>query len=488
MITMTLAEVAMAVDGRLDAASGEETVTGTVEFDSRQVGPGGLFVALAGERSDGHDFADAAHATGAAGVLASRPVGVPAVLAGDVLTALGRLAGHLVRRLPDATIVGLTGSSGKTTTKDLLASVLTSHVAATGAPGSTVIAPPGSFNNELGHPWTVLRADEHTRYLVLELAARGLGHIAAQCAVAPPRIGIVLNVGSAHLGEFGSAEAIAVAKGELVESLPTGADGGVAVLNADDPRVAGMARRTAARVVTFGRDPSADVRAEEVTLDGHGRASFQLVTRDGSAPVALNLVGEHQVYNALAVAAATLELGMGPDAVASALSDVRNASRWRMEVTDRADGVTVINDAYNANPESMRAALKALSAIGGPGRRRWAVLGPMAELGDISEAAHAEVGALAGELGVHRLVSVGTAGYQAGYQAGYRSGSGSGSSSQAGDQPDSGKDSMLVPDVAAALELLRDQLRPDDVVLVKASRSAGLERVATGLLEHSATS
>ncbi|HTK61332.1 MAG TPA: UDP-N-acetylmuramoyl-tripeptide--D-alanyl-D-alanine ligase [Pseudonocardia sp.] len=457
MISMTLAEVAMAVDGRLDAASGEEIVTGTVEFDSREIGAGGLFVALAGERSDGHDFADAAHAAGAAGVLASRPVGVPAVLVADVLTALSRLAGHLVRRLPETTVLGLTGSSGKTTTKDLLAAVLSAHVPA----GANVVAPPGSFNNELGHPWTVLRADADTRHLVLELAARGLGHIAAQCAVAPPRIGMVLNVGSAHVGEFGSAEAIAVAKGELVESLPSAADGGVAVLNADDPQVAAMSRRTAARVVTFGRGPGAHVRAEGVTLDGHGRASFQLVTSAGSAPVRLNVVGEHQVYNALAVAAATLEVGLGPDQVASALSGAGNASRWRMEVTDRPDGVTVINDAYNANPESMRAALNALSAIGGPTRRRWAVLGPMAELGSRSEAAHAEVGALAGELGVQQLVSVGTAGYQAGY----------------------GKDSMQVPDVAAALDLLRAQLRPDDVVLVKASRSAGLERVAAGLLE-----
>lgn len=462
MIPMTLAEVAMAVHGRLDAASGEEPVTGTVEFDSRQIGPGGLFVALAGERTDGHDFADAAHAAGAAGVLASRPVGVPSVLVADVLTALSRLAGHLARRLPNTTIIGLTGSSGKTTTKDLLASVLSANAPS----GSGVVAPPGSFNNELGHPWTVLRADETTRYLVLELAARGLGHIAAQCAVAPPRIGLVLNVGSAHLGEFGSADAIAVAKGELVESLPTAADGGVAVLNADDPQVAAMAGRTAARVVTFGRGADAQVRAQEVTLDGQGRASFQLVTPQGSAPVRLNVIGEHQVYNALAVAAATLEVGLTPDQVASALTDARNASRWRMEVTDRSDGVTVINDAYNANPESMRAALSALSAIGGPARRRWAVLGPMAELGSTSEAAHAEVGAFADSLGVQQLVSVGTAGYQAGYQSG------------------AGKDSMLVPDVAAAIDLLRARLRPDDVVLVKASRSAGLERVAAGLLSE----
>jgi UDP-N-acetylmuramoyl-tripeptide--D-alanyl-D-alanine ligase len=451
MIPMTLAEVAVAVGGRLDEASGEEAVTGSVEFDSRQIGPGGLFVALPGERVDGHDFAAAAVAQGAAGVLAARPVGVPSVLVPDVLAALSALAGHVARRLPETTVLGLTGSSGKTTTKDLLASVLAGEAA--------TVAPPGSFNNELGHPWTVLRAEPATRYLVLELAARGLGHIAAQCAVAPPRIGLVLNVGSAHVGEFGSPEAIAVAKGELVESLPPD---GVAVLNADDPRVAAMRARTAARVVTFGRGPDADVRAGDVRLDDSGRAAFRLVTAHGTAEVRLRLIGEHQVHNALAVAAATLELGIPLERVVAALGAADGASRWRMEVTERADGVTVINDAYNANPESMRAALRALSVIGGDSpRRRWAVLGPMAELGDAGEAAHAEVGALAGALGVQRLVAVGTSAYAAGYE----------------------RDSMVVPDIAAALELLRAELRPDDVVLVKASRSAGLERVAAGLLD-----
>lgn len=468
MITMTLAEVAVAVNGRLDAASGEEPVTGTVEFDSRQLTPGGLFVALAGERVDGHDFAARAVAEGAAGVLAARPVGVPAVLVADVLAALSALAGHLVRRLPDTYVVGLTGSSGKTTTKDLLAAVLSAE-SRTG--GSGVIAPPGSFNNELGHPWTVLRADRDTRFLVLELAARGLGHIAAQCAVAPPRIGLVLNVGSAHLGEFGSPDAVARAKGELVESLPPD---GVAVLNADDPRVATMAARTTARVVTFGRGAGAEVRAEDVRLDDRGRAGFRLVTPAGSAPVRLRLVGEHQVHNALAVAAAALELGFTVDRVAAALSDAAGASRWRMEVTDRADGVTVINDAYNANPESMRAALRALSAISGGSRRCWAVLGPMAELGDITDTAHVEVGALAGELGVQCLLGVGTAGYSAGYD--------STRNKAARNNEVCGKDSMVVPDVAAALDVLRTRLRPDDVVLVKASRAAGLERVAAGLL------
>ena len=433
MIEMRLADVAAVTGGRLHRASGDERVT-AVEFDSRAIGPGGLFLALPGERADGHDFAVAAMRAGASGVLAGRAVDAPAVivppaeptgvdrllgtyLAGAdrdgtgaaVLAALARLAGHVVRALPGTTVVGVTGSSGKTSTKDLLAAVL--------APLGPTVAPPGSFNNELGLPWTALRADATTRHLVLEYSARGPRHIAALAAAVPPRIGVVLNVGSAHLGEFGSRAAIAVAKGELVEALP--ADG-VAVLNADDAAVAAMAVRTPARVVTFGRGPAAQVRAEDVVLD-RGRARFTLVSPAGRAPVALPLVGEHHVGNALAAAAVALELGGTPAGVAAALGAALPVSRWRMEVTDRPDGVTVVNDAYNANPESMRAALAALVAMAGAagpqhgvafrGRAppTWAVLGRIGELGDGASAAHAEVAALARALGVDELVAVGTA-------------------------------------------------------------------------------
>ena len=277
-----------------------------------------------------------------------------------------------------------------------------------------------------------------------------MGHIARLAAVAPPRIGVVLNVGRAHVGEFGSVEAIARAKGELVEAVP--ADG-VVVLNADDPLVAAMASRTPARVVTVGRR-DAQIRAEDVRLEG-GRARFTLVTASGNAPVALRLVGEHHVGNALAAAAVALELGGTPAAVAAALSAAEPASRWRMEVTDRADGLTVVNDAYNSNPESMRAALTALAAIGDGSRRTWAVLGRMAEQGEGSAAAHAEVAALARELGIDRLVAVDTADYP-------------GARRTAG--------------VDEAVELLRAEAGPGDVVLVKASRTAGLERVADALL------
>jgi UDP-N-acetylmuramoyl-tripeptide--D-alanyl-D-alanine ligase len=475
MIPITLGEVARIVGGRLHRAGGEEMITGSVEFDSRKVGTGALFLALPGERVDGHDFAAAAVAGGAAGVLAARPVDAPAVLVGEpanpsastaeqgarLLSALGALATEVARRLPGLEIVGLTGSSGKTSTKDLVAAVL--------APLGPTVAPPGSFNNELGHPWTVLRADRVTQHLVLELAARGLGHIAAQCRIAPPRIGVVLNVGRAHLGEFGSPDAVAVAKGELVEALPPAARGGVAVLNADDPRVAAMAARTAARVVTFGVREPADVAAEDVELDELGRARFRMRTPAGATDVELQLVGAHQVGNALAAAAVALELGADLELVADVLSEAEPGSRWRMEVTERPDGVTVINDAYNANPESMRAGLEALAAIAGDDRRGWAVLGAMGELGEASADAHAEVGRLAGRLGVSRLLAVGSAGYPTGY-----------------DSAGNGGESMVVPDVAAALQVLHERLRPGDVVLVKASRAVGLERVAEGLLTGAA--
>jgi UDP-N-acetylmuramoyl-tripeptide--D-alanyl-D-alanine ligase len=464
MIEMRLADVAAVTGGRLHRASGDERVT-AVEFDSRAIRPGGLFVALPGERVDGHAYAAAAVAAGAAGVLAGREVDAPAVIAppvarqsgtyldesdhdgagAAVLSALAALAGHVVRALP-AAVVGVTGSSGKTSTKDLLAAVL--------APLGPTVAPPGSFNNELGLPWTALRADAATRHLVLEFSARGVGHIARLAAAVPPRIGVVLNVGRAHVGEFGSVEAIARAKGELVEALP--ADG-IAVLNADDPLVAGMAGRTAARVVTFGRgsnDSGAQVRAEDVRLDG-GQPRFTLVAPAGRAPVVLRLVGEHHVGNALAAAAVALELGGTPDGVAAALSAAEPASKWRMEVTDRADGLTVVNDAYNSNPESMRAALTALAALGDGTRRTWAVLGTMAEQGDATAAAHAEIAALARSLGIDRLVAVGTADYPG---------------------------ARRTADVAEAVELLRAEAGPGDVVLVKASRAAGLERVADGLL------
>ncbi|AVT39349.1 UDP-N-acetylmuramoyl-tripeptide--D-alanyl-D-alanine ligase [Plantactinospora sp. BB1] len=446
MIPLTLAEVAAAVDGSLVAAEPTLRVTGPVEFDSRKVRPGGLFVAFPGEKVDGHDFAAAAVASGGAvAVLGSRPVdGVPMVLVPDARAALGRLARTVLDRLPELTVIGLTGSSGKTTTKDLVAQLTTRL-------GPTV-APPGSFNNELGHPYTALQADAQTRFLVLEKGARGLGHVRYLCEIAPPRIAVVLNVGVSHIGEFGSQEAIAQAKGELVEGLP--ADG-LAVLNADDERVRAMATRTGARVVLVGEAADAEVRAEEVSLDDRGRASYTLVTPEGRAAVRLGISGRHQVGNSLAAAAVARELGMPLAELAEALGLLGLPSTRRMDVFDRTDGVTVIDDSYNANPASTSAALRALAGMG-ERRRTFAVLGYMAELGDFERDGHEQVGRLAAELGVDRLIVVGepAAPIHDGAVA----------------MANWGGESVLVTDQAAAVEALRRELRPGDVVLVKGSR------------------
>src|SRR6266567_3560285 len=474
MIPLSLARIARVTGGQLCHGDPGAVVSGEVVIDSRRVGPGGLFAAIAGERSDGHDFAAAAVAAGATAVLATRPVPVPSVLVSDVPAALAALARSVVDALPEAQIAGLTGSSGKTSTKDLAAQLVERL-------GPT-IAPAGSYNNEFGHPLTVLRADASTRYLVLELSARGIGHIAYLCRVAPPRYGVVLNVGHAHAGEFGGLDQVARAKGELAEALP--ADG-VAILNADDPRVLAMAERTGARVVTFSSAPGSDapVRAAGVRLDELGRPSFTLLTPEGSAPVTLRLHGAHNVPNALAAAALARELGLGLDGIADGLGAAVARSRWRMEVHQRADGVTVINDAYNANPESVRAAIDALAHLAqrhlGQGGRGFAVLGHMAELGDASRASHEDIGEYAARLS-------GSPGF---------SGSGLAGLIAVGEEAapllDGARrvrswpgEALAVPDGAAAIDLLANRLKPGDVVLVKASRAARLEGVAADLLRE----
>ncbi|SDC24048.1 UDP-N-acetylmuramoyl-tripeptide--D-alanyl-D-alanine ligase [Streptomyces prasinopilosus] len=457
MIALSLAEIAEVVGGQTyDIPDPSVPVTGPVVRDSREVVPGSLFVAFAGERVDGHDFAAEVVRAGAVAVLASRPVGVPAIVVEDVQGALGALARHVVRRL-GATLVALTGSAGKTSTKDLIAQVLRRK--------APTVFTPGSLNNEIGLPLTALTATGETRFLVLEMGARGIGHIRYLAGLTPPRIGLVLNVGTAHIGEFGGREQIALAKGELVEALP---EDGTAVLNADDPLVRAMASRTKAKVLLFGESDEADVRAENVRLTDSGQPSFRLHTPSGASDVTMRLYGEHHVSNALAAAAVAHELGMSADEIALALSEAGSLSRWRMEVTERPDGVTVVNDAYNANPESMRAALRALAAMG-KGRRTWAVLGKMAELGDEALAEHDAVGRLAVRLNVSKLVAVG--GREAAWlQLGaYNEGSW-------------GEESVHVSDAQAAVDLLRSELRQGDVVLVKASRSVGLESVAQALL------
>jgi UDP-N-acetylmuramoyl-tripeptide--D-alanyl-D-alanine ligase len=437
MIPMTLAEIAGLTGGRLVNAGPEVTVTAPVEYDTRKLVPGGLFVAFEGEKADGHEFAAAAVSAGAAGVLGSKDTGQPGVVVEDQLTAITQLARALIDRLPELTIVGLTGSSGKTTTKDYLGQLL--------ARLGPTIAPPGTLNNDLGLPATMLKATAETRFLVLEMGANGIGHIEKLASIAPPRIGLVLNVGAAHIGKFGSVEGIARGKGELVEALP--ADG-VAVLNADDPLVAAMAARTKARVVTFGETEGADVRGTGVTVDARGRAAYAM---NGLA-VRLGVTGRHQVSNTLAAAAVALELGLPAEEVAAALGEVGIVSGRRMDVFDRDDEVTVIDDSYNANPSSTAAALRALATIGA-GRRTVAVLGYMAELGEFERSGHEEVGRLAAELGVDRLIAVADAAPILDGAAGVADWKG---------------EPVYAADQQAAIAELG--LRPGDVVLVKGSR------------------
>lgn len=463
MIPLTVSQIADVVSGTW-VGSDPELLVSAVVADSRAVVPGCMFVAIKGERVDGADFAADACARGAGVVLVDREISdgegttIPCVIVEDPVVALGRLATWYRSTHLTCAVVAITGSSGKTSTKDLVARVLSGV-------GATVSAV-GSFNTEVGMPLTILTADAGTRFLVLEMGMRGEGHIAYLADIARPDVGVIVNVGSAHLGMLGSREAIARAKGELVRALPEGA---TAVLNGDDPLVRAMAHDTAARVVTFGEGADADVRATDVRLDATARPSFTLTEGATSAalPVSLQFSGEHYVSNALAAAAVGLSLGATLEQVVDGLRSAEPASRWRMEVRVAPSGCTVVNDAYNANPESMRAALKTLAAISA-GRRTWAVLGEMLELGESSREEHDAIGRLAVRLDISRLVCVGE-----GTRVMHLAASNEGSW---------GEESIHVPDADAAIVLLRGQVGPDDVVLVKASRSVGLERVAEALL------
>jgi len=484
VIAMTAAQVAAATGGRLRPADLDPAtvVTGPVVVDSRQVEQGSLFVALPGEHADGHDFAGAAVRAGASLVLAARPlvhdgpddggpVELPAVVVDDVERALGDLARAVLAQLREAAVepggtdlrvIGVTGSVGKTTTKDLLAQLCT-------AAGPTV-APEKSFNNEIGLPLTVLRADERTRFLVLEMGASGIGHLTYLTDIAPPDVAVVLVVGHAHLEGFGGIEAVARAKAELVAGL---APGGVAVLNADDHRVLAMAAQAPGPVATFGTTTGADVRAVDLRVDRAGRAAFTLdagrvppVEGDASrerAEVTLRLVGEHHVHNALGAAAAALAVGLPLADVAAGLSAADAISPHRMHVVERPDGVTVVDDSYNANPDSMRAALRALAVLAGRERRSIAVLGEMMELGSDARTEHEALGLQVVRLNIDLTVVVGRGAH--GIAAGaVREGSW-------------GDEVVVVDDVDAAAELLEAELRPGDVVLLKASNGAGLWRL-----------
>jgi UDP-N-acetylmuramoyl-tripeptide--D-alanyl-D-alanine ligase len=420
---------------------GDDVEVDGVSIDSRAVRGGELFVPIVAER-DGHDFIAAAVASGAAAVLTQErvPEGVTAIAVADTAAALLDV-GRLARKRLGTMVVGITGSVGKTSTKDLLAACL--------ARRWRTAASERSFNNELGVPLTLANAPEGTQAAVVEMGARGRGHVALLCDVARPTIGVVTAVVHAHTEMFGSIDEVAAAKGELVEALPAA---GTAVLNADDGRVAAMADRTAARVLRYSvaGAAGADLVADGLTLDDDLRGRFTLRSPFGSAAVVLGARGEHQVANALAAAGAALACGVAVDEVAAGLADAV-LSPWRMDLRRARSGALVLNDSYNANPASMAAALRSLAAA--PARRRVAVLGLMAELGDRSQVEHEAVLALADELGIV-VIPFETAAYGA----------------------------PAAEDVDGALAAL-GELGDGDAVLVKGSRVAGLERVAAALLD-----
>ncbi len=486
MIPRTLGQIAQVTGGALSAPGAAGVlVDGPVVTDSRQAGAGSLYVARIGEHADGHRYAAAAAAAGAVGALVTKPVSeLPYVLVADVQEAFAALAESLITDSPELIVIGVTGSSGKTTTKDLLAQLLAGL-------GPTV-ANAGSLNSEVGVPLTVCRLQPDTRHLILEMGARGIGHVRYLARMTHPRVGAVLNVGSAHLGEFGSREAIGRAKAELAEALPAG---GLAVLNADDDLVSHMTPAAGADILRFGRGPGADVQARNVILDEQGYPGFDLSYRDESINVKLRLMGEHQVANSLAAAAVALWLGMPLAGVAHRLARATPASRYRMERHERPDGVTIINDAYNANPESMRSALRTLGVMRAPGggkRRTIAVLGEMLELGPDSVAQHRLAGTLARASGIDVVVAVGdseAAGAIAGGAAGGPEPAVPGDAAAGGPAPVS-LTGPAAPEVyrAASVDdagtLLSDLLQEGDLVLVKSSHGAGLrllgERLAEG--------
>ncbi|WP_193104240.1 UDP-N-acetylmuramoyl-tripeptide--D-alanyl-D-alanine ligase [Brachybacterium sp. FME24] len=473
MLQITAREIAGLIGGRLvGGATGEELVTGTARIDSRDVLAGDLFAAFVGEHADGHDYVATARRAGAALSLVSRDLGAPAVLVDDVRGALWDLARAQLAQARQhnsgLVVFAITGSAGKTGAKDLLGTILR-------AQGET-IAPVGSFNNELGLPLTVLRVNAATRYLVLEMGARGIGHIAQLTDIARPDVSLVLNVGSAHLGEFGSADAIAQAKGELVDALePTGR----AILNAEDRLVAAMGTRSAAPVVTWGFT-TGDLRGEDLDLDDDARVSFTLAVPEGLTtlqgaaipagrfPVRPDLLGEHQGGNVLAALAAALSAGVDPAAATSALDGAKLASGQRMEAL-RAHDVLIINDAYNANPDSMRQALKTLAHLG-RGHRTIAVLGEMLEMGPDSIRLHDEIGRLAVRLNISQLYVVGDGAAPIHHGASL--------------EGSFGGESEYVDTVDEVIAVLERTVAPGDVVLLKSSRDAGLRQIAGPLVAH----
>lgn len=446
MITLTAGEIALLVGGELFCDK-DLLVSKPPVFDSRLASHGSFFLAFKGENADGHDFAAQAYRNGAMFSLTSQRIDGPCIVVKDVLGALSTLAAFVRKRLDKLIVIGITGSQGKTSTKDLLAHLLS-------AVGPTV-APAGSFNNDLGLPITLLECDDRTRFCILEMGARKMGDIARLCEIAQPNIGVVLTVGTAHIGEFGSQEAIAATKGELIASLN---EDGIAILGTYDEYTPKMSSLHQGQVILFGEKSDNHVRAADVETR-EGRPHFDLVTPAGRDAVGMRVVGAHQVSNALAVAAVGTALSLPLELIASSLSTGEISSKWRMELHESAD-LLIINDSYNANPESMGAALRALALFAQErGGSAWAFVGKMNELGQTQAPQSAAIGALAVELGIDHLVEINAPEYGAPVGA------------------------MVIhqrTDIESALDLV-EFFTPGDVVLVKASRAQGFEILAESL-------
>jgi UDP-N-acetylmuramoyl-tripeptide--D-alanyl-D-alanine ligase len=458
VIELSISEIAAAVGGKLiDGVDAEQRIPAVaVQTDSRLSTAGSIFVALRGETTDGHLFAHSAVENGATLVIAEHALEVDAVqiIVDDSLTALQALARTVVARVRDRgrlKVVAVTGSNGKTTTKNMLRSILELD-------GET-IAPQGSFNNDVGAPITMLGVTNDSKYLVVEMGADGIGDISRLQSIVMPDVGIVLMVGLAHIGKFGDAATTALAKSEMVSALPPHA---TAVLNHDDGRVRAMAKQTKATVNFFGLDSNADVWADEIETSARG-TSFELHVGDTVIPAQLRILGEHHVTNALAAITAARALGIAPERSVAALESIERAERWRMELLEAPGGITVINDAYNASPDSMAAALKTLVQVVGPDNRSVAVLGEIAELGDYADEEHDRIGRLIVRLNVQKLIVVGHAARHIHNAAGLE-GSWDG-------------ESVLVDSIEEAYAVLREELRGGDVVLVKSSNSAGLRHL-----------
>ncbi|RRJ86270.1 UDP-N-acetylmuramoyl-tripeptide--D-alanyl-D-alanine ligase [Gulosibacter macacae] len=466
MIPMTLNDIASAVSGRLITSphtSGETEVAGLCDTDSRNIGSGDIFFAKPGDTTDGHLYAAKAVEQGAALCIVERELDLaaPQIVVDDVVLALGRLSHEVVERVRAEgrlRVIAVTGSNGKTTTKNLLSEIFSRR--------GEVVAPIKSFNNEVGGPVTFLRVSESTDTLIAEMGASSEGEIRRLTEMARPDIGIVLAVGLAHVGVFGGIEATARAKTEMVEALR---EDGVAVLNADDPRVAAMAAHTKARVLTFGRGSNAEVRADEVTVSQDGTDFLLSLPGEAPVPVHFPVIGEHHVMNALAAAAAAHVEGIPATEIAATLAEVTRAESARMEVVAR-EPITVINDAFNANPDSMRAALRTLAQIANPDQRTVAVLGEMGELGDQSIAEHDRLGELAVRLGIAQTLVVGR-GARALFLGAIAQGSWDG-------------EANFVENTDEAFEFLREWLQPGDLVLVKSSKSAGLRALGDRLGDY----